>query len=180
MRLFARVNGPLGHANMPHRLVPPALSITLGPIRNVRATKHDLASRNVAAAVLAEQRSRPVKGDNPPLFTDSDVDTFAWAFLRSTYAGPIYADWSLDLRLDTFSRRQGFSHVADSGDLSISSWIASWPTGAFCLATGKTWRTDRRRAPTRFTNPAVPTIAPTREDPAPGLTALLTLAPPGG
>ena len=103
---------------MPHRLVPPALSITLGPIRNVRATKHDLASRNVAAAVLAEQRSRPVKGDNPPLFTYSDVDTFAWAFLRSTYAGPIYADWSLDLRLDTFSRRQGFSHVADSGDLS--------------------------------------------------------------
>ena len=78
MRLFARVNGPLGHANMPHRLVPPALSITLGPIRNVRATKHDLASRNVAAAVLAEQRSRPVKGDNPPLevvpmFVDFEV-----------------------------------------------------------------------------------------------------------
>ena len=57
-------------------------------------------------------------GDNPPLFTDSDVDTFAWEFLRSPYAGPIYADWSLDRRLDTFLRRQGFSRVADDGDLS--------------------------------------------------------------
>lgn len=57
-------------------------------------------------------------GDNPPLFIDSDVDTFAWEFLRSPYAGPIYADWSLDRRLDTFLRRQGFSRVADDGDLS--------------------------------------------------------------
>jgi hypothetical protein len=57
-------------------------------------------------------------GDNPPWFTDSDVDTFAWEFLRSPYAGPIYADWSLDRRLDTFLRRQGFSRVADDGDLS--------------------------------------------------------------
>jgi hypothetical protein len=32
-------------------------------------------------------------GHNPPLFIDSDVDTFAWEFLRSPYAGPIYADW---------------------------------------------------------------------------------------
>ena len=57
-------------------------------------------------------------GDNPPLFIDSDVDTFAWEFLRSPYAGPIYADWSLDRPLDTFLRRQGFSRVADDCDLS--------------------------------------------------------------
>ena len=57
-------------------------------------------------------------GDSPPWFTDSDVDTFAWEFRRSPYAGPTYADWSLDRRLDTFLRRQGFSRVADDGDLS--------------------------------------------------------------
>jgi hypothetical protein len=57
-------------------------------------------------------------GDNPPLFTDSDVDAFAREFLRSPYASPIYADWSVDRRLDTFLRRQGFSHVADNGDVS--------------------------------------------------------------
>ena len=55
---------------------------------------------------------------NPPLLTDSDVDTLAWEFLRSRYIGPIYADWSPDRRLDTFLRRRGLSRVADDGDLS--------------------------------------------------------------
>jgi hypothetical protein len=59
-------------------------------------------------------------GDHPPLFIDSDVDTFAWDFLHSPYAGQIYADWSLDRRLHAFLRRQGFSRVADDGDLSNS------------------------------------------------------------
>lgn len=57
-------------------------------------------------------------GDDPPLLTDADIDTFAREFLRSPYSGPIYADWSVDRRLDTFLRRQGFSHVADNGDVS--------------------------------------------------------------
>jgi hypothetical protein len=56
-------------------------------------------------------------GDGPPLFVDSDVDTFASDFLHSPYAGPVYADWSLDRRLHTFLRRQGFSRVGDDGDL---------------------------------------------------------------
>jgi hypothetical protein len=55
---------------------------------------------------------------NPPLLTDSDVDTLAWEFLRSRYVGPIYADWSPDRRLDTFLRRRGLARVADDGDLS--------------------------------------------------------------
>ena len=57
-------------------------------------------------------------GGHPPSFTDSDVGAFALEFLRSPYAGPVYADWSIDRRLDTFLRRQGFSHVADNGDVS--------------------------------------------------------------
>jgi hypothetical protein len=39
-------------------------------------------------------------------------------FRRSPYAGPTYADWSLDRRVDTFLRRQGFSRVAEDGNLS--------------------------------------------------------------
>jgi len=57
-------------------------------------------------------------GGNPPLLTDSDVDTLAWEFLRSRYVSPIYADWSPDRRLDTFLRRRGLARVADNGDLS--------------------------------------------------------------
>ncbi|MEB3981559.1 hypothetical protein OQ968_09810 [Mycobacterium sp. 663a-19] len=57
-------------------------------------------------------------GEYPPSFTDSDVDAFAREFLHSPYAGPTYADWSVDRRLDTFLRRQGFSHVANNGDAS--------------------------------------------------------------
>lgn len=51
------------------------------------------------------------------LLIDSDVAAFAWDFLHSPYAGTIYADWSLDRRLHTFLRRQGFSRLADDGDL---------------------------------------------------------------
>lgn len=57
-------------------------------------------------------------GANPPLLTDSDVDTLAWGFLHSRYVGTIYGDWSLDRRLDTFLRRRGLTRVADDGDLS--------------------------------------------------------------
>lgn len=57
-------------------------------------------------------------GGNPPLLTDSDVDTLAWGFLHSRYVGTTYAGWSLDRRLDTFLRRRGLTRVADDGDLS--------------------------------------------------------------
>ena len=60
-------------------------------------------------------------GGNPPLLlTDSDLDTLACEFLRSSYLGATYAGWSPDRRLDTFLRRRGLSRVADDGDLSNS------------------------------------------------------------
>ncbi|KAA1249855.1 hypothetical protein F0Q45_12910 [Mycobacterium simiae] len=58
-----------------------------------------------------------MRGD-PPLLTDSDVDTLAWEFLRSRYVDTIYAGWPPDRRLDTFLRRRGLGQVADDGDLS--------------------------------------------------------------
>jgi len=55
---------------------------------------------------------------DPPLLTDSDVDSLAWDFLCSRYATTIYLDWSLDRRVDTFLRRRDLTRVADDGDLS--------------------------------------------------------------
>ncbi len=57
-------------------------------------------------------------GHLPLLLTDSDLDDLASEFLDSRYAGPIYADWSPDRRLDTFLRRHGLARVSDDGDLS--------------------------------------------------------------
>jgi hypothetical protein len=58
-------------------------------------------------------------GGHPPLLlTDADLDALACEFLDSRYAGPIYADWSPDRRLDTFLRRRGLPRVADDGDLA--------------------------------------------------------------
>ena len=81
-------------------------------------------------------------GGNPPLLSDSDVGAFAWAFLRSPYASPIYVDWSLDRRVDTFLRRQGFSRVADDGDLSnivldrVLAYGSAVPRGGHDMADG--------------------------------------------
>jgi hypothetical protein len=56
-------------------------------------------------------------GNNPPLLTDSDVEALVWQFLSSEYVGDVYAQWSLDQRLDNFLRRSGLVRVADDGDL---------------------------------------------------------------
>jgi len=78
----------------------------------------------------------------PPLWSDSDVAAFARAFLRSPYASPIYVDWSMDRRVDTFLRRQRFSRVADDGDLSnivldrVLAYGSVVPRGGHDIANG--------------------------------------------
>ena len=52
----------------------------------------------------------------PPSLTDSDVDSLAWQFLKSTYADNTYADWPLDRRLDGFLRHRGLVRLAEDGD----------------------------------------------------------------
>ncbi|CAM4085272.1 hypothetical protein MB901379_03104 [Mycobacterium basiliense] len=53
----------------------------------------------------------------PPPPTDSDADTLAGQFLRSAYAdNQLYAEWSLDRRLDGFLRRQGLVRLVQDGD----------------------------------------------------------------
>ncbi|OBB37337.1 MULTISPECIES: hypothetical protein [unclassified Mycobacterium] len=39
--------------------------------------------------------------------TTAELDTVAWRFLRSEFAGRIYSDWSLDRRLDAYLLRHG-------------------------------------------------------------------------
>jgi hypothetical protein len=55
--------------------------------------------------------------DDPPLLTDSDVDSLTWQFLNSAYVGDAYANRSLDQRLHHFLRHNGLVRVADDGDL---------------------------------------------------------------
>lgn len=53
---------------------------------------------------------------SPSLLTDCDVDALALEFMNSTYADDIYADWSLDRRLDAFLNRRGLSRITENGD----------------------------------------------------------------
>ena len=39
--------------------------------------------------------------------TRAELDALAWKFLRSDFAGQIYADWSIDRRLDAFLLHHG-------------------------------------------------------------------------
>ncbi len=39
--------------------------------------------------------------------TKDQLDAIAWQFLRSEFAGQIYADWPIDQRLDTFLLHYG-------------------------------------------------------------------------
>jgi hypothetical protein len=46
---------------------------------------------------------------------ECELDTIAWAFLCSPYTGPIYWDWSLERRLDTYLRHQDRDDILNSG-----------------------------------------------------------------
>ncbi|HEY9265394.1 MAG TPA: hypothetical protein VIQ11_12395 [Mycobacterium sp.] len=43
------------------------------------------------------------------------LDDVAWQFLRSEFAGEIYADWPIDRRLDAFLRNHGHQELHDDG-----------------------------------------------------------------
>lgn len=46
--------------------------------------------------------------------TIAELDTLAWRFLRSEFAGRIYSDWSLDRRLDAYlQHNEGTDFLVD-------------------------------------------------------------------
>lgn len=46
---------------------------------------------------------------------EDELDSIAWAFLGSEFTGPIYADWPLDRRIESYLLHAGLSHVANDG-----------------------------------------------------------------
>lgn len=47
--------------------------------------------------------------------TAADLESLAWGFLGSAYAGPHFTEWSIDRRLDAYLRNEGMRDVADDG-----------------------------------------------------------------
>ncbi|BBX65807.1 hypothetical protein MSAS_49810 [Mycobacterium saskatchewanense] len=56
----------------------------------------------------------PTRVGGSPLLTD--VDGLAFQFLDSSYATNVYADWSLDQRVEGFLRHRGLVRLAEDGD----------------------------------------------------------------
>lgn len=49
------------------------------------------------------------------ILTDRQLDDVAWQFLRSEFTGEIYAQWSIDRRLDVFLLHRGYRRLHDDG-----------------------------------------------------------------
>lgn len=52
--------------------------------------------------------------------SDPNLDTMAWEFLDSQYAGVPFTGWPIDSRLDAYLRRRGLTQIADDGTLFVS------------------------------------------------------------
>jgi hypothetical protein len=50
------------------------------------------------------------------VLTERELEALAWGFLGSEFAGLVYADWTIERRIDAYLARQGMAHVANNGD----------------------------------------------------------------
>ncbi len=46
-----------------------------------------------------------------------ELDAIAWEFLGSEFTGPIYADWPLDRRIESYLHHAGLADVANDGSI---------------------------------------------------------------
>lgn len=46
---------------------------------------------------------------------DVDLESIAWGFLGSSYAGPHFTEWPIDRRLHAYLRHKGMLDLADDG-----------------------------------------------------------------
>jgi hypothetical protein len=53
----------------------------------------------------------------PIVPTDQELDNMAWNFLGSKFAGKIYANWSVDRRVDAYLLYLGMANVVNDGTL---------------------------------------------------------------
>ena len=47
--------------------------------------------------------------------TRQELDAIAWKFLGSEFAGPIYADWPIDRRIDAYLQHHGLTDIVNDG-----------------------------------------------------------------
>jgi hypothetical protein len=69
---------------------------------------------------------------------DAELDTMAWGFIDSSYAGSQFADWPIDRRLHAYLDHRRLSSVADDGTLCealLDRVMAKLP---FALDSGET------------------------------------------
>ena len=50
--------------------------------------------------------------------TGQELDAIAWRFLGSEFAGPMYADWPIDRRIDVYLRHHGLTDIMNDGSAS--------------------------------------------------------------
>ena len=48
-------------------------------------------------------------------FTRQELDAIAWRFLGSEFAGPMYADWPIDRRVDAYVQHHGLTDIFNDG-----------------------------------------------------------------
>jgi hypothetical protein len=62
---------------------------------------------------------RPTIGDVPSGrqdLTEPDLDAIAWRFLASAFAGPSYASWPVERRVDAYLSHVGMRQLFNDGD----------------------------------------------------------------
>ena len=50
--------------------------------------------------------------------TRQELDAIAWRFLGSEFAGPMYADWPIDRRIDVYLHHHGLTDIMNDGSAS--------------------------------------------------------------
>ena len=50
--------------------------------------------------------------------TGQELDAIAWRFLGSEFAGPMYADWPIDRRIDVYLQHHGLTDIMNDGSAS--------------------------------------------------------------
>lgn len=48
--------------------------------------------------------------------SERDIEDIAWGFLRSEFTHPVYADWTLDRRIDTYLSHRGLARAVDDAN----------------------------------------------------------------
>lgn len=68
-----------------------------------------------------------------------ELDDIAWGFLRSEFTHPVYADWSLDRRIDAYLNHCGLTRAVDDAhayDLLTERVMANVRRARHCGALG--------------------------------------------